>query len=100
VQAFDEHGEGLVLRGHDFEWDAEKEGSRSPHLTESQAYDLIQMVLARYRQEMKQTPRRVVVHKTSQYWLLRISVPKQSSKQQREQQYRLLLDVEMERKRI
>jgi hypothetical protein len=34
------------------------------------------------------------------YWLLRISVPKQSSKQQREQQYRLLLDVEMERKRI
>ena len=68
VQAFDEHGEGLVLRGHDFEWDVEKEGSRSPHLTESQTYDLIQMVLARYQQEMKQTPRRVVVHKTSQYW--------------------------------
>jgi len=20
VQAFDEHGEGLVLRGHDFDW--------------------------------------------------------------------------------
>jgi hypothetical protein len=26
------------------------------------------MVLARYQQEMKQTPRRVVIHKTSQYW--------------------------------
>jgi len=68
VQAFDEHGEGLVLRGHDFEWDEKKEGSRSPHLTESQAEDLIHMVLARYQQEMKQVPRRVVVHKTSQYW--------------------------------
>ena len=26
------------------------------------------MVLIRYQQEMKQAPRRVVVHKTSQYW--------------------------------
>jgi SRSO17 transposase len=40
------------------------------------------------------------IPETVLYWLLRISVPKQSSKQQREQQYRLLLDVEMERKRI
>jgi hypothetical protein len=68
VQAFDEHGEGLVLRGHDFEWDAEQEGSRSPHLSENQASELIQMVLSRYKQELKQLPRRVVVHKTSQYW--------------------------------
>jgi hypothetical protein len=68
VQAFDEHGEGLVLRGHDIEWDPGKEGSRSPHLSQDQAHDLIQMVLVRYEQEMKQTPRRVVVHKTSQYW--------------------------------
>lgn len=68
VQAFDEHGEGLVLRGHDFEWDSNKEGSRSPHLTEEQASELISMVLTRYQQEMKQVPRRVVVHKTSRYW--------------------------------
>lgn len=68
IQAFDEHGEGLVLRGHDFEWDEKKEGSKSPHLTEQQAHDLIEMVLARYQQEMRQTPQRVVIHKTSQYW--------------------------------
>lgn len=68
VQAFDEHGDGLVLRGHDFEWDAKKEGSRSPHLNEDQASQLIQMVLDRYEAEMHQLPRRVVVHKTSQYW--------------------------------
>ncbi|MBI4287616.1 MAG: hypothetical protein HY671_04195 [Chloroflexi bacterium] len=68
VQAFDEQGEGLVLRGHEFEWDPNKEGSRSPHLTEQQAGTLIEMVLERYQQEMKQTPRRVVVYKTSQFW--------------------------------
>jgi hypothetical protein len=42
IQAFDEHGEELVLRGHDFDWDPERTGSRSPV--------------------------RVVVHKTSRYW--------------------------------
>jgi hypothetical protein len=68
VQAFDEHGEGLVLRGHDFEWDPAKQGSRSPHLSHNQAGDLIEKVLTRYTAEMKQSPRRVVIHKTSRYW--------------------------------
>lgn len=68
VQAFDEHGQGLILRGHDFEWDPTTHGSRSPHLTESQAEALMDLVLSRYQQEMKQNPVRVVVHKTSRYW--------------------------------
>jgi hypothetical protein len=68
VQAFDEHGEGLVLRGPDFEWDPEKEGTASPHLTERQAGEVMEMVLARYQRERHQVPRRVVVHKTSRYW--------------------------------
>jgi len=68
VQAFDEHGDGLVLRGHDFEWDPAKEGSRSPHLREHEAASLVEMVLERYRKEMKQLPRRVVVHKGSRFW--------------------------------
>jgi hypothetical protein len=65
VQAFDEHGEGIILRGHDIEWDPQKEASRSPHLNDEQAYELIELVLNRYQQEMKQLPTRVVVHKTS-----------------------------------
>lgn len=73
VQAFDEHGDGLVLRGHEFVWDSDKEGTKSPHLTDEQAYSLIELVLARYRTEMKQTPQRVVVHKTSRYWPAEIS---------------------------
>lgn len=68
VQAFDENGEGIVLRGHDVHWDPEKEGTRAPHLNEEQAVALIDTVLARYQQEMRQLPKRVVVHKTSQYW--------------------------------
>ena len=47
VQAFDEHGDGLVLRGHEFEWDAEKEGTNAPHLSETHAEKLVDMVLTR-----------------------------------------------------
>ncbi|MEG3918015.1 hypothetical protein QUA07_02565 [Microcoleus sp. T3_A4] len=68
VQAFDEHGDGLVLRGHEFTWNSKKEGTKSPHLTEEQAIRLVDMVLARYQEEMGQRPKRVVVHKTSRYW--------------------------------
>lgn len=68
MQAFDEHGEGLVLRGHSFDWDPDATGSRSPHLTEQQAADLIDLALTRYQQEMKQAPSRVVIHKSSRFW--------------------------------
>ncbi len=66
VQAFDENGEGLVLRGHDFEWDEEKQG-KSPHLSDELAYKLIEMVLKRYQEERKQLPQRVVLHKSSRF---------------------------------
>ncbi len=66
VQAFDENGEGLVLRGHKFQWDEEAQG-RSPHLSEGLAGQLIDMVLQRYVEERKQPPQRVVVHKSSRF---------------------------------
>ncbi|MBL7491516.1 hypothetical protein I6A60_32210 [Frankia sp. AgB1.9] len=68
IQAFDEHGEGLVLRGHDFDWDPDKTGSRSPHLTADDANALVTRVLDQYERQMHQTPSRIVVHKTSRYW--------------------------------
>jgi hypothetical protein len=68
VQAFDEHGEGLVLRGHDFDWDPDKTGSRSPHLTAEDAHRLMDRILDQYQQVTHQTPARVVVHKSSRYW--------------------------------
>lgn len=67
VQAFDENGEGLVLRGHTFPWDEARDG-KSPHLTEEAAHSLVSMVLERYKAERgQQLPQRVVVHKTSRF---------------------------------
>lgn len=66
VQAFDENGEGLVLRGHDFHWDEYTQG-KSPHLDADLASKLVEMVLDRYQQERKQPPQRVVVHKSSRF---------------------------------
>jgi hypothetical protein len=65
VQAFDEDGEGLVLRGHKFHWDDSQ--GKSPHLSEDMAAMLIEMVLERYKQERKQLPQRVIVQKTSRF---------------------------------
>ena len=67
AQAFDEHGNGLVLRGQDFVWDDTQHG-KSPHLTNELINDLINKVLKRYRDELKQIPTRVIIHKTSKYW--------------------------------
>ncbi len=44
VQAFDENGEGLVLRGQDFVWDSDREGTNAPHLSEEDAHQLIDWV--------------------------------------------------------
>jgi hypothetical protein len=68
VQAFDEHGEGLFLRGHDFDWDPDKTGSRSPHLSADDAARLMGRVLDQYERHMHQTPARVVAHKMSRFW--------------------------------
>lgn len=68
AQAFDENGEGLVLRGHNFKWDEAKDG-RTPHLPAEFAKELISMVLERYKQERRQVPRRVVIHKSSRFGL-------------------------------
>lgn len=67
AQAFDEQGNGLVLRGQDFVWDVSKHGN-SPHMPAQIAEELISLVLKRYRDEMKQSPRQVVIHKTTEYW--------------------------------
>ena len=68
VQAFDEHGEGLILRGPEFQWNQQKKGTKSPHMDSTDAEKLIELVLNRYEKEMGQTPQRVVVHKSSKFW--------------------------------
>jgi hypothetical protein len=65
AQAFNEHGDGLVLRGQKFRWDDEL--GKSPHLPENLAKQLVDEVLHRYQVECRQPPRRVVIHKSSRF---------------------------------
>lgn len=67
VQAFDYLGKGLVLRGDPFIWDQNKNG-KFPHLKKSEARKLVADTLREYVEVMGIPPRRVVVHKSSEFW--------------------------------
>jgi hypothetical protein len=67
AQAFDYLGQGLVLRGDLFDWDDEKDGP-SPHLTKEGAKRLIEKTLHEYVRVKGNTPKRVVIHKSSRFW--------------------------------
>lgn len=66
AQIFTYTGEGLVLRGDKFEWDANND--RSPHLDKSGAKKLLNKAIELYTKRIGQPPERVVVHKSSRYW--------------------------------
>ena len=65
AQAFNEYGDGLVLRGQKFKWDDKLD--KSPHLSETLAQQLVEDVLLHYHAEGRQLPRRVVIHKSSRF---------------------------------
>jgi len=66
AQIFTYTGEGLVLRGEEFEWNTEND--KSPHLTTNAAKKLLSQAIEMYTKQMNQSPNRVVVHKSSRYW--------------------------------
>jgi hypothetical protein len=67
AQAFDHLGQGLILRGDPFPWDASIQG-RSPHLTKDGAFKLVFDTLTTYMRVKRIPPRRVVIHKSSGFW--------------------------------
>jgi hypothetical protein len=67
AQAFDYLGQGLVVRGDDFKWDSSREG-RTPHLTTVDACNLIERTLKEYEKRRGIPPRRIVIHKTTEFW--------------------------------
>lgn len=67
AQAFDERGDGIVLRGKRFHWDEGTDG-KSPHLDEDQARELIDDAVKQYSRETGHTPKRIVIHKSSEFW--------------------------------
>jgi hypothetical protein len=60
-------GRGFFLKGETFEWIPKGESDKTPHLDEAQAAKLTSRILAAYRKNVGQEPRKVVVHKASSF---------------------------------
>lgn len=64
AQVFDELGHGLILRGTPVDI---SQVDRNPHLSETQAKELLHRAMDEYRVAMSTVPARVVLHKSSSY---------------------------------
>jgi hypothetical protein len=64
AQVFNERGEGVVVRGGAASRSKE---DRQVHLSEAVAYDLLSKALKNYRDVHKNSPARLVVHKSSRF---------------------------------
>jgi len=64
TQIFNEHGKGVILRGGQIDM---KKGDLEPHLSENQAFELMDNALKEYYEALKIFPQRLVVHKSSNY---------------------------------
>ena len=65
AQAFTHTGDGFVLRGKPFQWDRSQ--GPSPHLSATNARDLLSEVIDVYQRHRKVRPDRVVIHKSSRF---------------------------------
>ena len=64
AQIFNENGNGVILRGTPVDID---KIDRQPHLTETQAYELLKTALQEYKFALDNLPGRLVLHKSSNY---------------------------------
>jgi len=64
AQIFNEHGNGIILRGTPVDID---KNDRQPHLSEEQAFTLLSEALKEYKFALENLPGRLVLHKTSNY---------------------------------
>jgi hypothetical protein len=64
AQIFNEMGKGVILRGEEITL---KKENKVPHLTEEQAFNLLTSSLREYYDAVKIFPKRLVLHKTSNF---------------------------------
>lgn len=64
AQIFNEAGKGVILRGEPVEIHSD---DKIPHLSEEQAFSLMDRALGEYRDALKINPQRLVIHKTSNF---------------------------------
>lgn len=68
AQAFNYEGKGIIFVGKRFKWDDKQNRTKAPHLEHDYAKNLIIDVITEYRKYNDLPPKRVVVHKTTDYW--------------------------------
>ncbi len=64
AQIFNELGKGVILRGEEIRTN---KNNRIPHLSEEQAFNLLSLSLKEYYDSVKIYPKRLVLHKTSNF---------------------------------
>ena len=64
AQVFNQRGDGVIVRGGQAQLSKD---DRQPHLTEEDAHELLHDALDKYRREHRQSPARIVLHKTSSF---------------------------------
>lgn len=64
AQIFNELGKGVILRGEEIKL---KKNDRVPHLSGEQAFNLLDLSLKEYYEAVKIFPKRLVIHKTSNF---------------------------------
>lgn len=64
AQIFNEHGNGIILRGGEAQI---HKSDKMPHLNSDKAFELLDQGLKEYYESLKQFPKRVVLHKSSNY---------------------------------
>ena len=67
AQAFSTNGGGFALRGQSFEPERDAT-TRTPHLTAAQAEEVGKLVVDEYSLRNGELPKRIVLHKSSQFW--------------------------------
>jgi hypothetical protein len=77
AQIFNELGKGVILRGEEI---VKPKNDNIPHLKEEQAFNLLDLSLKEYHDAVKQTPMRLVLHKTSNFDDAEIEGFKQAAK--------------------
>ena len=77
AQIFNELGKGVILRGEEI---VKPKNDNIPHLKEEQAFNLLDLSLKEYHDAIKQTPKRLVLHKTSNFNEAEIEGFKQAAK--------------------
>lgn len=78
AQIFNESGNGVILRGEEVQT---SKNDRTPHLSEEQAFQLLYTSLKEYYEAVKVFPKRIVLHKTSNFSPDEIYGFKQAAKQ-------------------